>query len=395
MRVVILQHAFEPNVVPVFARLATTPGIDLDVLFASRLGPYRHWSVGSDLGFRHTFLPGLQANLARPGVPFTVRVNPTIVSALLGRRPDVVVSTPFPSATSLTALVVARLSRRPFVLDIVTMETRSAGRSALAPVLRAIVRQCSGFLARSTRTVRYLISLGAPPERIVMAPYGVNAEGLWQQSRLTAQARAELRASHGIRGEAIVLFAGRLDRRKGLFVLLEAFADLERSWPGAALVLAGTGPHRTALEALCRERGLQHVHFLGAVPHQEMPRLYGLADVLVLPSVSTGLQLWGAEVWGFVVAEAMACGVPCVVTDRVGCADDLVEDGVNGLVVPEGEPASLAAAMRGLLADEPRRRRLADAARQHIGAFGHDAACEGYRSVIAAVIRAARAEASQ
>jgi glycosyltransferase involved in cell wall biosynthesis len=111
-----------------------------------------------------------------------------------------------------------------------------------------------------------------------------------------------------------------------------------------------------------------------------------LADLFVLPSIPATITVWGEEVWGFVVAEAIACGLPVVVTDKVGGSDDLVREGVNGHVVAAGDPAQLATAMERILADPPLRERMGDASQRVAKEFSYDRAADGYRAAIAAVL---------
>ena len=92
-----------------------------------------------------------------------------------------------------------------------------------------------------------------------------------------------------------------------------------------------------------------------------MPKIYALADVFVLPSVE--------ETWGLVVNEAMACGLPVIVTERVGSSVDLVRDGENGYVIPAADPASLASRILGLLTDPPLLERMSSASAERIRQF--------------------------
>jgi glycosyltransferase involved in cell wall biosynthesis len=123
--------------------------------------------------------------------------------------------------------------------------------------------------------------------------------------------------------------------------------------------------------------------FAGFLNQTEMPKAYVAADCLVLPSDY-------GETWGLVVNEAMACGLPAVVSDRVGCGPDLVEDGVTGRIFPFGEVAALAGVIRSL-ADRPARlvemgRRASD----RITRYSVDAAVAGTLDAVRYVTRRSR-----
>jgi glycosyltransferase involved in cell wall biosynthesis len=124
--------------------------------------------------------------------------------------------------------------------------------------------------------------------------------------------------------------------------LLESFLALRP--PGAALVFVGDGEERELLKARARQAPPGTVHFLPFANQSEMPACYLLADVFALPS--RGLY----ETWGLAVNEAMHMGVPCLVSDRVGCQQDLITDGETGWVFRAGDRAHLQAKLAEALA---------------------------------------------
>jgi glycosyltransferase involved in cell wall biosynthesis len=170
-----------------------------------------------------------------------------------------------------------------------------------------------------------------------------------------------------------LLFAGRLEREKGIEVLIEAWR-LAGLGDDAALVLAGEGP--------VNARG-PGVHPLGRVPRDQLPALYAGADALVLPSIRTATFL---EPWGLVVNEAMHQGTPVIASDAVGAvAGGLVRDGRNGLVAPAGDPRALATRIQALARDQGLRDRLGAAAREDVRAYSEAAWVAGMREALRAV----------
>jgi D-inositol-3-phosphate glycosyltransferase len=156
-------------------------------------------------------------------------------------------------------------------------------------------------------------------------------------------------------GEHVILYAGRLIPWKGVQYAIAALAEV----PGAVLVVAGDGHYRPTLEEAARTAGLvDRVRFLGPVPHEDLPRLLAVSDVLVATS-------FASETFGIALVEAQACGVP-VVASRFGGFPEVVQDGVTGLLVPPQEPAALAAALRALVADPARRVRMGEAGRRWV-----------------------------
>jgi glycosyltransferase involved in cell wall biosynthesis len=175
-------------------------------------------------------------------------------------------------------------------------------------------------------------------------------------------------------GSPFVLFVGRLEREKGVDVLLEAWR-LANLGAGAVLGMAGEGPLRDRVEA-------PGVRPLGYVPRPELPALYAAADVLVLPSVRTATFV---EPWGLVVNEAMHQGTPVIASDAVGAvAGGLVRDGRNGLVVPAGDAPALATAIEAIVTNGDLRAELGAAAREDVSPYTAWAWSEGMGRALAA-----------
>ena len=156
----------------------------------------------------------------------------------------------------------------------------------------------------------------------------------------------DLRAAHGLGGKRVVLCVTRLVPIKNLPLLVNAIADLHQQSDDVVLVLVGEGPQQAALDAQARSLGIAHaVRFVGYVAQEDTPAWYRTADVFALPSDFDNSPN--------VVLEAMAAGLPIVATD-VGGLRDYVDVPRNGLLVPKGARAELAAALRVYL-DDPAR----------------------------------------
>jgi glycosyltransferase involved in cell wall biosynthesis len=154
-----------------------------------------------------------------------------------------------------------------------------------------------------------------------------------------------------------VLYVGRLDFPKGLPDLLEA-AERVVEDHGLEFVIAGKGPLRARLERLADRRGIgDHVTFAGYVSRAHQLKLYQNATAFVLPSHYEGLPT--------VLLEAMACGAPAIATMVGGCPE-VIDDGVNGVLVPPGDPEALADAIGAVLDDGRWRARLGTNARRTV-----------------------------
>ena len=162
-------------------------------------------------------------------------------------------------------------------------------------------------------------------------------------------------------GKANILFVSRLEKRKGLNYLLEAFTQVKQEMPNSRLIIVGPGTRlRRKYERQVARSGLKDVVFTGLVPYEELPRYYKTADVFCAPAI-------GRESFGIILLEAMAVGKPIVASNIEGYAG-VVSHNVEGLLVPPGDKEMLARALISLLTDQ--------SLRQEMGAKGRVKALE-------------------
>jgi glycosyltransferase involved in cell wall biosynthesis len=202
-------------------------------------------------------------------------------------------------------------------------------RSALTRVVkylpyRWLLRRIDAHLFVGLANYEYLRHYGVPESRLFFSPHFVENErfaaaaSAAKQSGEAAALRARWRAGPH---DTLFLFAGKLIEIKRAQDFVGALANAARLNPQIRGVIVGSGPDEAALRSLVdRERA--PVAFAGFSNQSEMPSCYAAADCLVLPSRT--------ESWGLVVNEAMATGIPAIVSDRVGSALDLIEEGVTG-----------------------------------------------------------------
>ena len=245
--------------------------------------------------------------------------------------------------TLIEGMLAAKLARVPVVVHGEHGTRQTKRRQVL--VQRFVWKRVDQLLSVSSRLAESLVrEVGIEPERIHTIRNGVDL------SRFGRVARGDARRSLGLDDQSVVLgTVGRLVEVKDHSTLLRAFALVARECRRAVLLLAGEGPLGTALEAQARELDIaDRVRFLGHRPDVE--RVLAALDVFVLSSLSEGMSN--------TILEAMASGVAVVAT-AVGGADELVVEGVTGLLVPRRDPEAMAAAMLSITTDDVVRRRMA------------------------------------
>lgn len=349
---------------PLFRLLAERPRADLQVFYcwegAARSGAHDpgfaravRWDVPLLDGYASTFVPNVAAD---PGTHhFRGLDNPELVDRVLAWGPDVVLV--FGWAWKSHLQVLRGFHGRVPVLfrgDSTLLDERPGVRRRMRRGwLRWVYRHVDVALYTGIRNRAYFRAHGLDGDRLRWAPHTVENERFADPDGVHGAEAREWRVRLGIgEGETAFLFAGKLEPKKAPEILLEAFLATDR--PGAHLVLVGSGPMEESLKA--RAEGRPRVHFLGFRNQSRMPAVYRIGDVLVLPSRGPG------ETWGLAVNEAMASGRPAIVSDRVGCAPDLVADGSVGRVVPAGRVAPLASSMTELAAAPDLRTRMRESA---------------------------------
>ncbi|HTX64331.1 MAG TPA: glycosyltransferase [Opitutaceae bacterium] len=292
------------------------------------------WDVDLLSGYESEFVPN---RAARPGTDrFWGLRNPAFPGRLAAWRPDAVLMFGYRYATHLRTIAWCRRRRVPLVFrgDSHLLGQPPPGL-AKRLLLRLLYRQFAAVTYVGAANRAYFEAFGVPSGRLHFAPHAVD-HGLFDPTRADHQEAARrLRTHLGLAADRrVVLFAGKLLPRKQPRALLEAFLAAPR--PDTTLVFVGDGEEKPGLESRAAQARGADVRFLPFANQSAMPGHYLLADLFVLPSVG------GSETWGLAVNEAMHLGVPCLVSDVVGCQRDLVTDGETGWVFRAGDQGHLA-----------------------------------------------------
>lgn len=238
--------------------------------------------------------------------------------------------------------------------------------------IRSFLRAGGRVVVPSLAFQEEAVAMGIPRTRIHRVPRGVDLSR-FQPGLAEPGAWQALGAPEG----PVVTFLGRISREKGLETLAHAFRKLLGHRPDAVLGLIGEGPFHAELEAMLADTG--RVVFAGELLGSDLPRLLASSTIMAFPSTT--------DTFGNAVVEALACGVPAIVSDQGG-PREIVEDGVSGFVVPGDDPDALCDAMARLLDDSSLRERMEDAAIRRARTYDPDAANDAHMAVYRVLHRA-------
>jgi glycosyltransferase involved in cell wall biosynthesis len=373
LRVVAVFPEPTPYRAPLLDRVAANAGIDLTVVYAADTVASRTWRV--EPIHDAVFLRGPRVPGARRVLHHDYPLTPGVVGALADVRPDVVVVSGWSTFAAQAAIAWCRVKGVPYVLVVESHdEGPRAGwrRTVKGTVVPPIVERAAGLLVTGTLARDSMIARGAHPERVRIFANTIDVEAFGDRADRLAGSRPELRHALGAGHEdVIVLSVARLAPEKGLDVLLRAVAAADD--PRLLLVVAGEGPERDALSELADELQVRLL-LAGDVDWERIVELYVAADVFALLSER--------EPWAVVVNEAAACGLPLVLSDRVGAAHDLLRDGANGALVPAGDVPAAAEALRNLAADPELRRAQGARSRELARDWGYGPSVEGFLEAV-------------
>ena len=376
---------------PLLRRLAGEPDIDLTVLFGSDFSVrgYRDQGFGVDVawdvpllqGYRSRVLPALRDNGT---VSATTPLSRSLLRAI--RTPsgapafDALWVHGYASLNALRGITAAHSLGIPVLLRAESWSgdrPRSfAKRAVKTAFFRALRPMITATLPIGSRNAAYWRESLAPDIPQFPVPYTVDNAFF---ARKAEEARPNLlRFREDLQLEPdrpVILFAYKLHGRKPAGHLLESLDLLQRQTKlRPYLLLVGDGEERKPLEHRCTELNLQDVRFLGFRNQTELPALFALADVFVLPSRH--------EPWGLIVNEAMAAGCAVVASSDVGAAPDLIIDGVNGYTFPVGDLPALTAAIASVLQSPERSHAMGNAAAQRMSSWDFEADIRGLRQAL-------------
>ena len=371
---------------PFFRLLAADPEIDLTVFYCSRAGAevYRDadmqtslkWDIELLQGYRYVFLP----NFGR-GEGYTRLINPGVMPAIArGSFDAVLFFLGWGTITSLLGIATCRVTDTPFFLygDSSFPPAEESWRARVRKTfIRGVFALASGFMVSGKLNADYYRHYGGDPARFFLLPWAIDNERFANASRFAPGEREAMRARFGIAPEQVAfVFSAKLVPRKDPMTLLRAVARM-RHRQRAVVVFLGHGELREPLEAFAREHDL-NVKFAGFVNQADLPKHYAMCDAFVLPSTY--------EPRGAVINEAMACGLPVVVTDRCGSLGDIVQERDNAFVYPAGDADALARALDALV-DDDLRARMGRRSREIIATWDYARGVLGVKDAVKEALR--------
>lgn len=365
---------------PLFRYLAGQPEVELKVFYCHRPTPEQQgagfgisfsWDVDLTTGYEFQYLKNISKNPHL--LTFRGCDTPAIAQIIEGEKFDAFLVTGWYTKSMWQAMISCWRSGTPLLVrgdSHLHGEMKRSKRFFKDALYPFFIRKFSACLAVGRWSEEYFARYGA--RRIVRSPHFVDNSWFAARADKFRPLVPQLRSQWNIPARATVfIFAGKFEEKKRPMDLLMAVKNLHDQGNGNAkfhLLMVGDGHLRASCESFVQSERLP-VTFAGFLNQTEIPQAYAASDVLVLPSD-------GRETWGLVVNEAMASGLPAIVSDRAGCGPDLIREGKTGHISPCGDIAKLTEKM-GLMIHHGLPSAMGSAAQAHIADFSVARAAKG------------------
>jgi len=359
-RLVILTEIISPYRIPLFNALAKRAEVDLHAIFLSETDPsLREWQVyKNEIKFSYEVLPSWRKRVAG----FNMLFNRGVARALNRVSPEAILCGGYSYVASWKALFWARSRHIPLLLwSESNAQDLRRGYAVVEVLKNQFLKRCARFVVPGRSARQYLVTHGIQDNAIHSAPNAVDNDLFAAAAATACNNATALRHQYQL-PEHYFLFVGRLVPEKGVFELLGAYAKLdERLRRQVGLVFVGDGPAKAALQKRAATIAPGVVKFTGFAHREQLAIYYALAEMLILPTYT--------DTWGLVVNEAMACGLPVILSRAAGCAGELVEEDWNGLLIPPRNEPALVTAMERLATQNDSRSKMGANSRQRIAQY--------------------------
>lgn len=348
-----------------FARLNSEAGLDVAVMYFTGSASDRDWQAPNLSDFEE-ILPGRTLQFLGPSAHW----NPGVIQKIRSAGADLVIVSDYSAPTAQVAMRFLARSGQPFLFwgEIPGFSKRGRFGTWLRAKLQDPICDASGVAAIGKWAVERYAEL-FPGKPLFNIPYFCD---------LTPYEAARAFVAGKESQEVEILFSGQLIDRKGVDVLLAAFARAASGNPRLRLRLLGSGPEKARYLSLVPQELSTRVEFMGHVEPAELPAVFAQASIFCLPSRHDG--------WGVVINEALGAGLPIIVSNSVGAGHDLVRDGHNGIITSTEDVDALADAISRLGGDSALRAEMARRSQAMAKSWGLDEGARRWKTAAETVL---------
>jgi glycosyltransferase involved in cell wall biosynthesis len=366
-RVVYWNNIPSPYVVGRFNAVANRGNVAFEAWFNTRKNPDRSWDVLEDQWqFPARYIPPAKVAGRSLHLP---------LAELRETQPDLVICLYNPASFALGSIAMAATGVRFAYRVLPTFDSWVRRSNTKELSKKALFRLADAAKVPGPDGAAMALRYGVPEARIFTVRQSIDVDHFGAALDVSSGVRCTERENRGLRG-CVFVYVGRLWQGKGLDYLFDAFARVHGQNPETSLLIVGDGVDEERYRA--RAKHIPNVHFEGFVQPANLPSIYAIADVLVFPTLG--------DPHGLVAEEAMAAGLPVIVSKAAGDIDQRLPDGKAGFIVPPASAEALADRMLDLAADSATRVRFAECGREIVLSRTHDAYAADVETMIDRVL---------
>lgn len=311
---------------------------ELTVLYERQHASDREWIPEKALNFREIYLKGI--NFGKD-----TALCFDVLSYLKKKSYDIIVIGGYSTPTGMIAIEYMSMKRIPFVLNCDGGYVKNTG-NARDKIKEYFISKAQSWLSPSKITDKYLINYGADDEKIYRYSFTSLYTNDILKSPLDISEKRRYKKELNIGYDKIIISVGQFIYRKGYDVLLRACENLEKD---IGVYIIGGLPTEDYLN-IEKEYGLKNIEYIPFKEKNELKKYYMSADLFVLPTRE--------DIWGLVINEAMAMGLPIITTDKCVAGLELVKNDLNGYIIPNEDIKILAEKMISILNNDSKRKSM-------------------------------------
>jgi glycosyltransferase involved in cell wall biosynthesis len=372
VKVILIHNTIAPYRHPLFEELSKK--VNLMVYYCSIKENLREWDLWPrKYDYKYKVLPRVFIK-----TPFgELSLNLSILKEVIRNKPNVIIISGYTDPTTWVAFAVAKLLKIPIIhWTEGVKEPQSILGIITKPLRMLFVKKSNAIIVPGKLSKSYVISLGADAEKVFIARNVIDNKLFLDLSHKYQSCKDELKSQLGFKGKVVVLYVGQLIKRKGVEHLIHAYGKLKQEYDNLALIILGGGPLEYYLKNLSDSLKLKDIKFVpSGMKLEELIKFYYSADIFVLPTLE--------DIWGFVINEAMVCGLPVISTHASQAATEMIRLGENGYIIKPADSNELYDALKNLIIDPELRRRMGEKSREIVmQEFDLSAMVQGFLSAI-------------
>ena len=307
------------------------PSLDLTVFYCANTEKGRHWKINSE-GNKEVFLKGLSYK--------SFHFNPGVLK-LIFQDFDVFFVGGYGYPSLIMAIIALKILKKPWVMIIDGISPLKLNdRNFIVNNLKKfLIKGANAYFANGTVSQKYLKNYGILSKKIFNQYMTVDVDDFINKGKNSIDIKKTVRKEYGIdNNSTVIIYVGRLIYNKGVQDLIEAIKNLKNKGHDIVTFIVGEGDFKEELQIKSHDLE-SDIIFTGHVDPDQIYKYYYASDIFVLPTYN--------DPWGLVVNEAMACGLPVIVTDAAGCQLDLLNN--NGYIIPKNDITKLIEAILKLM----------------------------------------------